>query len=137
MVGGGDIPLNAEVVPGPKPGIYTTSTQQVTKAVTSDGSQGRPWAVADKKRQLLAAPSIRQRHHLPRPQGLDAMPAALRADLGHHRVHLARLDVGDVHVGRRRQRRQLGLQLRGAQVLAAAGQQPVSAGCFGVLSSPA
>ena len=55
MVGGGDIPLNAGVVPGPKPGIYTTSTQQVTKAVTSDGSQGPPWAVADKKRQPRAA----------------------------------------------------------------------------------
>ena len=38
------------------------------------------------------------------------------ADLGHHGIDLARLDVGDVAIGRRHQLGQLGLQLRRTQV---------------------
>ena len=39
-----------------------------------------------------------QPNHLPRRQRMHPMRRAQPADLGHHRLHLARLDVGDVHV---------------------------------------
>ena len=61
-------------------------------------------------------------HHLPRHQRRDAVAGGLGADLGHHGVHLAGLDVRDAHVGRPRQSFQFALQLRRAQVAADGGQ---------------
>ena len=47
---------------------------------------------------------------------MDAVAAGLRADLGHHRIQLPGLDVGDVHVGRLLQPGQLVAQQRRAQM---------------------
>ena len=61
-------------------------------------------------------------HGLARGQRRDPVRRAEPADLGHHRVHLARLDVGDVDVDAAAEVAQLVAERRRAEVAADAGE---------------